>query len=61
MGSLSKITPFLDTTSKCISVDKVMQDMDNFQRAMDDLAVSAGLIDGTMTKQTTDENSTVAV
>eukprot|EP01017_Pseudomicrothorax_dubius_P010830 TRINITY_DN1392_c0_g1_i2.p1 TRINITY_DN1392_c0_g1~~TRINITY_DN1392_c0_g1_i2.p1 ORF type:complete len:166 (-),score=58.12 TRINITY_DN1392_c0_g1_i2:368-865(-) len=61
MESLNKLTPFLNQQANTISIEKVYTNMNDFQKAMDDLTISAQLIDATMNKNLADENTSTAV
>ncbi len=61
MATLNKLVPALQTTSNQFPVEKMYQDMNKFEKTMDEIMVATNVVDGVMNKNNVDVNQDGAI
>lgn len=61
MDSLNKIAPLLNAQAQNIPVEKIYNDMQNFEKSMDDILVSGKVMDSLLNANSQDVNQDLAV
>ena len=61
MDSLNKIAPLLNAQAQNVPVEKIFNDMEKFEKSMDDILVSGKVMDSLLNANTQDSNQDLAV
>lgn len=61
MDSLNKIAPLLNAQAQNVPVEKIYNDMEKFERSMDDILVSGKVMDSLLNANSQDVNQDLAV